>query len=130
TFAIFDLGGGTFDISILRLTRGVFELLSTNGDSALGGDDLDTAIAMHWRTQLKLADARDTRRLLTVARDVKERLTSSDAADAHVMLSYGQKLHVHLTHAEFESLTGALVQKTLAPVRQALRDAKLKTTDI
>ena len=130
TFAIFDLGGGTFDISILRLTRGVFEVLSTNGDSALGGDDFDQAIAMHWRTQLKLADARDTRRLLTVARDVKERLTSSDAADAHVMLSYGQKLHVHLTRAEFESLTGALLQKTLAPVRQALRDAKLKTTDI
>ena len=61
TFAIFDLGGGTFDISILRLTRGVFEVLSTNGDSALGGDDFDQAIAMHWRTHHRLADARDTR---------------------------------------------------------------------
>src|SRR5205085_664237 len=70
TFAIFDLGGGTFDISILKLTRGVFEVLSTNGDSALGGDDFDQAIAVHWRTHHKLADARDTRRLLTVARDV------------------------------------------------------------
>jgi molecular chaperone HscA len=130
TFAIFDLGGGTFDISILRLTRGVFEVLSTNGDSALGGDDFDQAIAMHWRTHHRLADARDTRRLLTVARDVKERLSSADAADAQVMFSYGQKLHVHLTRAEFESLTASLVQKTLAPVRQALRDAKLKIADI
>src|SRR5258706_13553386 len=130
TFAIFDLGGGTFDISILRLTRGVFEVLSTNGDSALGGDDFDQAIAMHWRTQLQLADARDTRRLLTVAREVKERLSSVDTADAHVLFSYGQKLHVHLTRTEFESITAALVQRTLAPVRQALRDAKLKTADI
>jgi len=130
TFAIFDLGGGTFDISILRLTRGVFEVLSTHGDSALGGDDFDQAIAMHWRTHHRLADARDTRRLLTVARDGKELLSSADAADAQVMFSYGQKLHVHLTRAEFESLTASLVQKTLAPVRQALRDAKLKIADI
>jgi molecular chaperone HscA len=130
TFAIFDLGGGTFDISVLRLTRGVFEVLSTNGDSALGGDDFDQAIAMHWRTQYQLADARDTRRLLTVARDVKERLSVAPVADAHVMFSYGQKLHVQMTRAEFESLTSALVQKTLAPVRQALRDAKLKTSGI
>jgi molecular chaperone HscA len=70
------------------------------------------------------------RRLLTVARDVKERLSSADSADAHVVLSYGQKLHVHLTRTEFESMTASLVQKTLAPVRQALRDAKLKTGDI
>jgi molecular chaperone HscA len=85
---------------------------------------------MHWRTHHRLADARDTRRLLTVARDVKERLSSADAADAQVMFSYGQKLHVHLTRAEFESLTASLVQKTLAPVRQAIRDAKLKIADI
>ena len=130
TFAIFDLGGGTFDISILKLTRGVFEVLSTNGDSALGGDDFDQAIAVHWRTHHKLADARDTRRLLTVARDVKERLSSAESADAHVMLSYGQKLHLQFTRAEFEAITAPLVQKTLASVRQALRDAKLKTSDI
>src|SRR5580765_402715 len=115
TFVVYDLGGGTFDISILKLTKGVFEVLSTHGDSALGGDDFDQAIAMHWRTHHRLADARDTRRLLTVARDVKERLSSADAADAQVMFSYGQKLHVHLTRAEFESLTASLVQKTLAP---------------
>jgi molecular chaperone HscA len=127
TFAIFDLGGGTFDISILRLTRGVFEVLSTNGDSALGGDDFDQAIAMHWRVAHKLADARggDTRRLLAAAREVKEKLSSQDEADIHVTLSYGQKMHLHLTRAEFEHLTAPLVHKTLGPTRKALRDAKL-----
>src|SRR3954468_23538286 len=132
TFAIFDLGGGTFDISILRLTRGVFEVLSTNGDSALGGDDFDQAIATHWRKTQRLADgaAGDTRRLLAAAREVKERLTTVEAADVRVTLSYGQKLHLHLTRAEFEALTAPLVQKTLGPTRQALRDAKLPPADI
>ena len=130
TFAIYDLGGGTFDISILKLTRGVFEVLATNGDSALGGDDFDQAIAVHWRTQLKMVDARDTRRLLAAAREVKERLTTETVADTHVTLSYGQKLHLHLTRAEFESMTASLVQKTLGPARKALRDAKLDTSAI
>src|SRR5205814_2758056 len=104
TFAIFDLGGGTFDISILRLTRGVFEVLSTNGDSALGGDDFDHAIAVHWRNVHGLADAggKDTRRLLAAAREVKEKLTHAPEADVRVTLSYGQKLHLKLSRAEFE----------------------------
>ena len=132
TFAIFDLGGGTFDISILKLTRGVFEVLSTNGDSALGGDDFDQAIATHWRVGHRLADARggDTRRLLAAARELKEQLSSREEADVHVMLSYGQKLHLRLTRAEFEHMTAALVKKTLAPTRKALRDAKLDPTDL
>ena len=132
TFAIFDLGGGTFDISILKLTRGVFEVLATNGDSALGGDDFDQAIATHWRVGHKLADASggDTRRLLAAAREVKERLSSQESADVNVTLSYGQKLHLRLTRAEFEALTAGLVQKTLGPTRKALRDAKLKPGDI
>jgi molecular chaperone HscA len=132
TFAIFDLGGGTFDISILRLTRGVFEVLSTNGDSALGGDDFDQAIAMHWRVGHRLADAKggDTRRLLAAAREVKETLSAQDSADVHVTLSYGQKLHLTLTRAEFEQLTAALVQKTLVPTKKALRDAKLKPNEL
>ena len=132
TFAIFDLGGGTFDISVLRLTRGVFEVLATNGDSALGGDDFDQAIATHWRKAHKLADgaAGDTRRLLAAAREVKERLSASEAADVRVTLSYGQKLHLSLARAEFESLTAALVQKTLGPTRKALRDAKLRPGDV
>ena len=132
TFAIFDLGGGTFDISILKLTRGVFEVLSTNGDSALGGDDFDQAIATHWRVGHNIADAKggDTRRLLAAAREVKEKLTTQESADIHVTLSYGQKLHLHLTRGEFEHLTAALVQKTLVPTKKALRDAKLKPEDI
>ncbi|HEX5129140.1 MAG TPA: Fe-S protein assembly chaperone HscA, partial [Usitatibacter sp.] len=132
TFAIFDLGGGTFDISILELTRGVFEVLSTNGDSALGGDDFDQAIATHWRVGHKLADASrgDTRRLLAAAREVKERLSAQEAADVQVTLSYGQKLHLKLTRAEFEALTAALVRKALGPTRKALRDARLEPADI
>jgi molecular chaperone HscA len=132
TYAIFDLGGGTFDISILKLTRGVFEVLATNGDSALGGDDFDQAIASHWRVGHKLADGRggDTRRLLAAAREVKEQLSSRDEADVHVTLSYGQKIHLHLSRREFEHITGALVQRTLAPTRRALRDAKLEVQGI
>jgi len=132
TFAIFDLGGGTFDISILKLTRGVFEVLATNGDSALGGDDFDQAIAMHWRSHHRLADAGggDTRRLLAAAREVKEKLSSSAEADIHITLSYGQKLHLRLARAEFEHLTAGLVEKTLGPTRKALRDAKLTAAGI
>jgi len=132
TFAIFDLGGGTFDISILRLTRGVFEVLSTNGDSALGGDDFDHAIAVHWRNAHGLADAggKDTRRLLAAAREVKEKLTDAAEASIQVTLSYGQKVRLHLTRREFEEFTAGLIQKTLASTRKALRDAKLATGDI
>jgi molecular chaperone HscA len=132
TFAVFDLGGGTFDISILRLTRGVFEVLSTNGDSALGGDDFDHAIAVHWRNAHGLADAggKDTRRLLAAAREVKEKLTYAETAGIDVTLSYGQKLHLRLTRSEFEAFTASLIHRTLGPTRKALRDAKLALADI
>ncbi len=127
TFVVFDLGGGTFDVSILKLTRGVFEVLATNGDSALGGDDFDQAIATHWRKGHGLADAvgRDTRRLLAAARVVKERLSAEPQAAIEVTLSYGQKINLHLARAEFEHFTAPLVQRTLGPTRKALRDAKL-----
>ena len=132
TFAVFDLGGGTFDLSVLRLTRGVFEVLSTSGDSALGGDDFDQAIAMHWRVTHGLADAsgRDTRRLLAAARAVKERLSAAQSADAQVTLSWGQQLHLGLTRREFEEITAPLVQKALAPTRKALRDAGLAPAQV
>jgi molecular chaperone HscA len=132
TFAVFDLGGGTFDISILKLTRGVFEVLSTNGDSALGGDDFDQAIAAHWRKLHGLASAnqKDLRRMLMAARAVKEQLTTADDASAEIQLSYGQTLNVKLTKAEFQHMTSHLVDRTLAPVKKALRDAKLATDDI
>ncbi len=132
TFAIFDLGGGTFDLSILKLTRGVFEVLSTSGDSALGGDDFDQAVARHWRKAHGLADAsgRDTRRLLAAAREVKERLTSAESADALVTLTWGQQLHLRLSRREFEEITAPLVQKTLGPTRKALRDAGLAAAQV
>ncbi|HEY2629251.1 MAG TPA: Fe-S protein assembly chaperone HscA [Usitatibacter sp.] len=132
TFAIFDLGGGTFDISVLKLTRGVFEVLATNGDSALGGDDFDQAIATHWRVHHQIADGRggDTRRLLAAAREVKEKLTTSEQADVRVTLSYGQKFTLNLSRVEFEQITSALVQKTLGPTKKALRDAKLAVNDV
>jgi len=132
TFAVFDLGGGTFDISILKLTRGVFEVLATSGDSALGGDDFDQAIAVHWRVTHGLADAsgRDTRRLLGAARAVKERLSEAENADAPVTLSWGQQLQLGLTRREFEEITAPLIQKTLGPTRKALRDAGLSVAQV
>src|SRR3954469_25081567 len=132
TFAVFDLGGGTFDISILKLTRGVFEVLATNGDSALGGDDFDQAIASHWRARHGLADGdlRDTRRMLAAAREVKERLSDAADADVLVTLSYGQNLHLHLSRAEFQQMTAALIQKTLVPTRKALGDARLEPREL
>jgi molecular chaperone HscA len=132
TFAVFDLGGGTFDISILRLSRGVFEVLATNGDAALGGDDFDQAIAMHWRHSHGIADAsqRDTRRLLVAARRVKEALSGRANAQAVVGLGLDQQVALQLSRAAFEALTAPLVQRTLGPVRQALRDAGLALAQV
>ncbi|HET9651685.1 MAG TPA: Hsp70 family protein, partial [Usitatibacter sp.] len=114
------------------LTRGVFEVLATNGDSALGGDDFDQAIATHWRVGLGLADGigGDTRRLLAAARQVKEMLSFEPEAAVDVTLSYGQKIRLHLTRAEFDQMTAPLVQKTLGPTRKALRDARLEPGEI
>jgi len=132
TFAVFDLGGGTFDISILKLTKGVFEVLATNGDSSLGGDDFDQAIGAHWRRQLGIASADhgDTRRVLMAARDVKEILTIQAAAESTLKLSYGQEFKLRLSQDEFWTMTAALVQRSLQPVKKALRDAKLAVADI
>ncbi len=132
TFAVFDLGGGTFDISILKLTKGVFEVLATNGDSALGGDDFDQAIGAHWRKQLSLASADhgDTRRVLMKAREIKEILTAQAAAESTLKLSYGQEFKLRLSQEEFWTMTATLVQRSLQPVKKALRDAKLTVVDI
>jgi molecular chaperone HscA len=132
TFAVFDLGGGTFDISILKLTKGVFEVLATNGDSSLGGDDFDQAIGAHWRKQLGLASADhgDTRRLLMKAREVKEMLTTQTHAESTLKLSYGQEFKLRLSQDDFWAMTAALVQRSLQPVKKALRDAKLSVADV
>jgi molecular chaperone HscA len=131
-FAIYDLGGGTFDISILRFAQGVFEVLATNGDSALGGDDFDRAI-VDWvlgQCKLEARDPRDARMLLTQARAAKELLSSQEEARIVCTLCNGCAIERLLTRATFDAIAAPLVERTLAPVRQALRDAGLTVKDI
>ncbi|HJU23657.1 MAG TPA: Fe-S protein assembly chaperone HscA, partial [Casimicrobiaceae bacterium] len=132
TYAVFDLGGGTFDISILRLARGLFEVLSTNGDSALGGDDFDRAIERFVQDVSRLPHLApaDAQRLLAKAREAKEVLTAHDAAPFVATIANGARLDLTLTRETFADLTRDLVAKTLGPVRRALRDAKLAVGDI
>ncbi|MCC7114242.1 MAG: Fe-S protein assembly chaperone HscA [Burkholderiales bacterium] len=128
TYAVFDLGGGTFDISILKLTRGVFEVLATNGDSALGGDDFDHRVFC-WileAARVPPPSPEDARLLLLRSREAKEMLTGHDAAPIVATLSTGQRIDLSLTAANFSTITRTLVEKTLAPVRRALRDAGLR----
>ncbi len=131
TYAVFDLGGGTFDISILRLTRGVFEVLATSGDTALGGDDFDHRVFCWALEQAKLPplSGPDARRLMTRARVAKEMLTGHDAAPIDVELSVGS-VEATLTPAVFSDITKTLVTKTMAPVKRALRDARLSPSDV
>ena len=131
-YAIYDLGGGTFDISILKLTRGVFEVLATNGDSALGGDDFDHRVFC-WileAARVPPPSPEDARLLLLRAREAKEMLTGHDAAPIVATLSTGQRIDLSLTAATCSSITRTLIEKTLAPARRALRDAGLKPTEL
>ncbi|MGH8765165.1 MAG: Hsp70 family protein, partial [Burkholderiales bacterium] len=132
TYAVFDLGGGTFDISILKLSRGVFEVVATNGDAALGGDDWDQRLFCWISETAKLAplDARDMRLLLVKAREAKETLTSHAEARITAKLRSGELVDLTLDTETFCSITQHLVQKTLGPVRKALRDAGLKVEDV
>ncbi|MDD3885055.1 MAG: Fe-S protein assembly chaperone HscA [Gallionella sp.] len=131
-YAVYDLGGGTFDISLLRLSRGVFEVLAANGDSALGGDDFDQRVYC-WlleKNNLSALPPRDTRLLLSQARVAKEQLTEHDEARITAVLSGGEIIDNVLTRREFQDLTQNLVQRTLQPMRRALRDAGLDKADI
>ncbi|HSI43856.1 MAG TPA: Fe-S protein assembly chaperone HscA [Methylotenera sp.] len=132
TYVIYDLGGGTFDVSILKLSKGVFEVLSTNGDSALGGDDFDQRIFCWILETAKLSprNAHDTRLLLSKAREAKEWLTEHAEANISCMLSDGEFVNVTLSTHDFITLTANLVQKTLSPTRKAMRDAGLNVEDI
>ncbi len=132
TYVIYDLGGGTFDISILKLSKGVFEVLATNGDSALGGDDFDRRIFC-WileQSKCKPVNAQDTRLLLTKAREAKEWLTDHTNAQITSMLSTGELINLTLSTKQFNELTQTLVIKTLNPTKKALRDASLNVEDI
>ena len=131
-YVIYDLGGGTFDISILRLSKGVFEVLATNGDSALGGDDFDRRIFCWVLEQTKLPpiNDKDTRMLLTKAREAKEWLTDHAEARITSVLSTGEVIDITLDSDTLSGLTQHLVSKTLSPTRKALRDAGLGIEDI
>lgn len=131
-YAVYDLGGGTFDISILRFSRGVFEVLAVNGDSALGGDDFDQIIH-EWivsETRLGGLAASDHRLLLQQSRKAKECLSSQQDAEIHARLSDDTRVALTLTRATFETLVAGLVAKTLVPTRKALRDAEITVTDV
>ncbi|MBC9071534.1 Fe-S protein assembly chaperone HscA [Thauera sp. CAU 1555] len=131
-YAVYDLGGGTFDLSILKLSRGVFEVLSTNGDAALGGDDFDHRLFC-WildKSGIEPPSSEDARRLQMKAREVKELLTASEEAPVKVKLGSGEEVNLTVTRQDFESMTEHLVRKTLAPMRKALRDAGLAPDEV
>lgn len=131
-YAVYDLGGGTFDISILRLAKGVFEVLATGGDSALGGDDFDQRIFC-WileAAQLKPLAAEDMRLLLTRAREAKEYLTFHGVAPISARLNSGELVDLKLTTEVFTEITQTLVAKTIQPVKKVLRDAAIAIGDV
>ncbi len=131
-YAVYDLGGGTFDLSILKLTKGVFEVVATSGDSMLGGDDFDQRLFCWAVEQAKLPPLapRDMRALLVKSREAKEYLTFHGEAPITARLSTGDVVDVKIDIETFCSITHTLVQKTLVPVRKALRDAGLTVEDV
>lgn len=131
-YAVYDLGGGTFDISILRLTKGVFEVVSTGGDTQLGGDDFDEVIVAQLvdKTRLAALPKSDRRRLLVVARQVRETLSQQDQAVFQATLSDGQELSHTVTAGQFETWVKPLVGRTLDTATRALRDASLEAQQI
>ncbi|WP_334186517.1 Fe-S protein assembly chaperone HscA [Noviherbaspirillum sp.] len=131
-YVVYDLGGGTFDVSILKLTKGVFEVLSTGGDSALGGDDFDHRVLCWMIEQAKLAPLsdHDTRLLMVKAREAKELLSSNAETHIDAVLGSGEEVHLTLTAKVFAEITAHLVNKTMTPTRKALRDANLSVDDV
>ncbi|MEI6599330.1 MAG: Fe-S protein assembly chaperone HscA [Comamonadaceae bacterium] len=130
-YAIYDLGGGTFDISILRLTKGVFEVLATGGDSALGGDDYDRALA-DWVMKQAGVQARtpqDKAIAIIAARACKEELSATHCAACHACIG-GENVRFEVVNEQFEKLTAELTQRTMTAVRKTLRDARLGKDDI
>jgi molecular chaperone HscA len=130
-YAVYDLGGGTFDISLLRLTRGVFEVVATGGDAALGGDDFDDALAQWALAQagLQATSPRDRRAVLVAARAAKEALSSAGQARLDGVVA-GRALDLSVSREQFEALTRPLVERTLASVRKVLRDARVARDEV
>ena len=130
-YAVYDLGGGTFDISVLRLSQGVFEVLSTGGDSALGGDDYDRTLARYAMkaTGVKVLTDGDKSAVLVAARLCKEALSSENSVEFNALLSDGE-LRLNVSREVFEAQTQSLTQRTLSAVKKALRDAHIAIEDI
>jgi molecular chaperone HscA len=135
-YAIYDLGGGTFDISVLRLTRGVFEVMATGGDSALGGDDYDQALAAWVLAQQSVTtplSASERAGLHAEARRCKEALSAADASSGHVVFEAvvgSQTLRQNVTPDQFDTATAALTARTMAAVRKVLRDARIGKDEV
>jgi molecular chaperone HscA len=129
TIAVYDLGGGTFDISILRISGGVFEVLSTNGDTYLGGDDLDRAIIEYWMGLMKIDSLDDTKSLKQQLRLAAEEAKIALSNASHFETNFaGEKLSI--TKEIFESLITPIVNKTMECCAKAMKDAGLKVADI
>ncbi len=131
-YAVYDLGGGTFDVSILKLTQGVFEVLATGGDSALGGDDFDHRLYC-WaleQADLSLLPPADQRLLTVKARAAKEALSSRAGTTLQARLSSGKWVNLTIGADTFAGMTQHLVAKTLSACRRALADAGLKPADV
>jgi molecular chaperone HscA len=128
-FAVFDLGGGTFDVSLLKLEDGVFQVLSTGGDSRLGGDDFDRAVAEALLAEQgidpKTASASVAARALAAAREAKEALTDAESVE----LELEGHRHV-LGRARFDALIAPVIERTRGPIRRALKDAELDPSDL
>ncbi|EZP40491.1 Fe-S protein assembly chaperone HscA [Janthinobacterium lividum] len=131
-YAVYDLGGGTFDISILKLSKGVFEVLSTGGDSALGGDDFDRRLFCWISEQAKLAPLsdEDTAILMVKAREIKELLSTKPETTIDAKLNSGEEIHLRVTAADFAAMTQHLVAKTMNAIKKALRDANVDADDV
>jgi molecular chaperone HscA len=130
-YAVYDLGGGTFDISLLRLSQGVFEVIATGGDAALGGDDFDHQLAQAAlaRSGLQATTPRDKRAVLVAARAAKEALTLAESCQINATVA-GSAWSQTVTRAEFDEATKDLVARTMAVVRRVLRDAKVGVADV
>ena len=132
TFVVYDLGGGTLDVSVLELSKGLFAVKSTNGNSALGGDDFDHRLFCHLLEQNKLSalNEQDGQNLLALSRRAKEQLTDREQTTVETTLSDGRRISTVITRQEFQNLTRQLVQKTIEPVKQALKDAGVSKAGI
>jgi molecular chaperone HscA len=135
TFAVYDLGGGTFDVTILSLDDGVFQVRSTGGDSQLGGDDIDRALAERLLEEMGYVDAASVpksliRHAVLSAKAIKHALTERDVVEAEIERSEGGAFSRLVTRAELDAIVEPLAQRTGAAVKRALRDAKLQPADV